>query len=295
MTAGDAVFDFSRAPFRLSPEADPRQVAEEMIACFRAAAGLPQKVSQCFRATIRVAGFDAQDPLATAGGRIAADIDTGTGAGEVNPYHNRQHFCEVLLSALCLSRLAALAPREQAQLLLAALVHDFHHDGRGNKDVPFRLEKLAIAAAQPYLQAAGVTEDERARIAAIVMATEVSTGVPFGRQCYRYFFEGGNAPPAATGDLPKMLAQDARLALQAVLLTEADVLPSVGLTVDYAELSQENLSREWGRPLNAADKLFFLEHVFQDFVASRFFSPNFENIKRAMAQHPSVRDGNGHA
>lgn len=295
MTAEDAAFDFSRAPFRLSPGADPRQVAEEMIVCFRAAAGLPQKVSRCFRATIRVAGLDAQDPLVVAGEDIAADIDAGTGAGEGNPYHNRQHFCEVLLSALCLSLMVALTSREQAQLLLAALVHDFHHDGRGNKEALFRLEKLAIAAAQPYLQAAGVTEDERARITAIVMATEVSTGVPFSRQCYRYFFEGGNAPPAATGDLPRMLAQDARLALQAVLLTEADVLPSVGLTVDYAELSQENLSREWGRPLDAADKLFFLESVFQDFVAGRFFSPNLENIKCAMARHPSVRDGNGRA
>lgn len=266
-----------------------------MIACFRVAAGLPQKVSRCFRATIRVTGLDAQDPLAIAGGRIAADIDTGMGAGEVNPYHNRQHFCEVLLSALYLSQLAALAPREQAQLLLAALVHDFHHDGRGNKGAPFRLEKLAIAAAQPYLQAAGVAEDERVKLAAVVMATEVSSGVPFSRQCYRYFFEGGTAPPAAAGELPKMLAQDARLALQAVLLTEADVLPSVGLTVDYAELSQENLSREWGRPLNAADKLFFLEHVFQDFVVGSFFSPNLENIKREMARHSSVRDGNGRA
>jgi hypothetical protein len=295
MTAGDTTFDFSRAPFRLCPGADPQRVAVEMIACFRVAASLPQQMMQCYRAAVRVTGLDVHDPLVIAGEGIAADIDAGTGAGEGNPYHNCQHFCEVLLSALYLSLLAALAPREQAQLLLAALVHDFHHDGRGNKDAPFRLEKLAIAAARPYLQAAGVTEDERARIAAIVMATEISVGVPFGRQCYRYFFEGGNSPPANAGDLPKMLAQDARLALQAVLLTEADVLPSVGLTVDYAELTQENLSREWGRSLNAADKLFFLENVFQDFVVGRFFSPNLEKIKRAMARHPSLRDGNDRA
>jgi hypothetical protein len=51
------------------------------------------------------------------------------------------------------------------------------------------------------------------------------------------------------------------MALQAVLLTEADVLPSAGLTVAYGELSQLMLSQEWGRTLGPADKLCFLERA----------------------------------
>lgn len=73
------------------------------------------------------------------------------------------------------------------------------------------------------------------------------------------------------------------------MLTEADVLPSVGLTVEYGEVSQAKLSREWGRALGAADKLHFLERVFQEFTVSRFFAPKLEAMKRAMAGLAAVQ------
>ena len=284
-------FNRDRAPFRLRPGADAAEVARELVACFEAVAVVPDRVGQSFRAAMQAAGVDRRRPLYRAGEAIARDIDAGIGDGAANPYHNSQHFCEVLLSALCLALLAALPERERAALLVAALAHDFHHDGKTVQGMPYRLERASVEAALPYLKTAGVPEDDRARITALILATEVSQAVAFARACHRHFFDGGERPavPAAEPRLAP-LAADARLALQAVLLTEADVLPSVGLTVAYGELSQANLSREWGRELGPADKLFFLERVFGDFVAARFFSPNLARLKDAMRANARARE-----
>lgn len=279
----DSPFDLARAPFRVRDGAKPAEVAREMVVSFAAIAGLSDRTTRSFRTAMAVAGVGVEHVLYRAGDAIARDVDAGIGDGAGNPYHNSRHFCEVLLSALYLSLRGAVAPDEHARLLVAALAHDFHHDGKSDPGAPFRLERVAVEATMPYLAAAAVPEGECARIAALILATQVSTAVPFARRCYLHFF-GDDPRPRAPESEPRLalLATDARLALQAVLLTEADVLPSVGLTEAYAELSQLNLAREWGRDLGAADKLYFLEHVFGDFTVSRFFSPNVERLKQAL-------------
>ena len=262
--------------------AGARTVAGDIIACFQLVSGLPEKVTRCFHAAARIAGLPESDPLCVAGDRIARDMDAGVGSGGDNPYHNAQHFCEVVLSALYLSLLAGLAPRETTQLLVAALVHDFHHDGTTNANVPFRLERLAAEATAPYLEAAGVSPEERARIAAMVFATEVVVGTRFARKCHLHL-AGGRPRPSLRG-VPEPLAAlagDATLALQAVALGEADVLSSAGLTVEYGELQQENLARERKQPLGSTHKLRFLNQVFQEFTVGRFFSPNLHDLKTA--------------
>ncbi|MBF8295984.1 MAG: hypothetical protein HW389_2529 [Bacteroidetes bacterium] len=209
-------------------------------------------------------------------------MDAGVGAGGDNPYHNAQHFCEVLLNALYLSLLAGLAPREKTQLLVAALTHDFHHDGTTNANVPFRLERLSAEAAAPYLDAAGVSREERERITAMIFATEVSVGTRFARDCHLHLAGGGSSP--GLSGVPAQLATlagDARLALQAVVLGEADVLSSAGLTVQYGELQQDKLAEERKQPLGSAHKLHFLSQVFREFTVGRFFSPNLRDLKIA--------------
>lgn len=282
MAPASQPFDLSKPPFRVREEADARTVAEDIIACLRVVSGLPEKMTRCLRAAACVTGLPGDDPLCVAGERIARDVDTGVGAGGDNAYHNAQHFCEVLLSALYLSLLARLAPREQMQVLLAAMAHDFHHDGTSNANAPFRLERIAAEAAAPYLEAAGVSPDERARIAAMVYATEVETGTRFARECHLHFAGAGARPaPAGVPEPLAALAGDARLALQAVILGEADVLPSAGLTVQYGEQQQEKLAEEWKRPLGAEHKIRFLNEIFQEFTVGRFFSPNLRELKDA--------------
>jgi hypothetical protein len=281
-------FNVAGAPFRVREGAGPQDVASEIVATFDLVSGLPDKATQSLRAAMNAAGVSPGEPLYRAGVAIARDIDAGIGDGAGNPYHNSQHFCEVLLSALCLSQLSDLTKAEQAQLLVAALGHDFHHDGGTERRVPFQQEGVAVSAVTPYLQAAAVPADQQRRVAALILSTEISTGMPFANRCYRHFF-GGAARPETPRCEERLapLGSDPRLALQAVLLTEADVLPSVGLTVEYGERYQMKLSREWGRPLGPADKLHFLENVFGEFTASRFFSPNLERLKQAArAQEP---------
>jgi hypothetical protein len=287
--------DLSKPPFRV-PEGqdDAAAVAESFIACFKIVSALPDKVSTCVQAALDVAGLDLGDPLCVASQRIASDLDGGVGAGGANPYHNAQHFCEVVLSALYLSLLAGVAAKGKAELLAAALVHDFHHDGSTNANVPFRLERLSAEAAAPYLEAAGVPTDVQARIRAMIFSTEVSIGARFARECHLHFAASG--PRASLSGIPAELAplaDDAGLALQAVIVGEADVLSSAGLTVQYGELQQEKLAEEWKKPLGADHKVWFLNQVFQDFTVGHFFAPNLRALKRA-AQERAERERGRH-
>ena len=280
---GNPAFDFAHAPFHLSAGAEPYQVAEEMAACFEVVSGLSGRMTRCVHAAMFSIGLADDAPLARAAATLATEIDAGVGDGRANPYHNSQHFCEAVLSALYLSALAAMPPLTRARMVAAALAHDFHHDGRNSIGAPFRLERLAAQASQPYFDDAGVDDDEKERIVTLVLATETTLGVPFSRKCYDHFF-GGAAKPEVPAAEPRLaiLAQDATMAEQAVMLSESDLLASVGLTVFYGELTQANLAKEWGRPMTAVDKLFFLECIFGDFKVGRFFSPNVERLKEAM-------------
>lgn len=292
MDTPHATLDLSKPPFCVPDGEDARTVAEHFIDCFRVVATLRDRVHTCLAAAVEVAGLAKDDPLCLAGERIARDMDAGIGSGGDNPYHNAQHFCEVLLSALYLSLLAGTAPRSRMQLLIAALVHDFHHDGTTNRSAPFRLERLSAAATLPYLEAAGVPAAERTRITAMILATEVAIGTRFARDCYLHFAEAAPAPSiAGIPDPLAELAGDADLALQAVIVGEADVLSSAGLTVQYGELQQDKLAEEWKQPLGADHKLRFLNQVIQDFTVGRFFSPNLRELRNAAQDRASREPG----
>ena len=259
--AGSPFPDLSRAPFVVLPGASPETVANEIVACIQAVEGLARRTCRVFEAVAASVGMDPLDPLAVAGARIAADLDAGVAGQARNAYHNSRHICEVLLCSLFLAKHAGLRQPQQARIAVAALVHDLHHDGTTNAGQPFRLERLAMDAAQPRLAEAGVAHAEIARIAALVLATEVSIGGPYASRCLRHFDQGGPAPPALPDADPLgLLATDRGLAFQAVLLAEADLLPSVGLTFDHAMQCQERLSREDRRiAATPAAKLAFLD------------------------------------
>jgi hypothetical protein len=282
--------DLSKPPFKVIEGEDARAVANDLIACFQVISRLPEKVGTCVRAAFESAAVAPDEPLRIASCRIADDMDAGVGAGGANAYHNAQHFCEVLLNALYLSLLAKVHTQGKAEILVAALVHDFHHDGTKNMSATFRLESLSAQATAPYLEAAGVSPQVCARIAAMVFATEVTKGTRFARDCHLHFATGAALPPASGLPAPlALVGTDASLALEAVIVGEADVLSSAGLTVQYGELQQERLAEEWKQPLGAEHKLRFLNQVFQDFTVGRFFSPNLRDLKSA-AQDRAARE-----
>lgn len=274
--------DLSRAPFVVLSGASPETVANEIVACLAAIETLERRTCRVFEAVAANVGMSPRDPLAVAGARIAADLDAGLTGQASNAYHNSRHICEVLLCSLFLAKHAGLAGPQQARIAVAALVHDLHHDGTTNAGQPFRLERLAMDAARPCLAAAGVAQAEITRIAALVLATEVTIGGPYARRCFRHFHQGGPAPAAAPGADPLgLLATDPDLAFQAVLLAEADLLPSVALTFDHAMQCQERLSREDRRiAATPVQKLAFLDrHRQEGLLVARFFEPNLEGLQ----------------
>jgi hypothetical protein len=300
-----------RAPFQLRADLDAAAVADDIVESFAWFAVQACPLGATFEAVMAVIGIDADDPLCRAGYAaietiVAAGATVGNGhaagvtcspgaetrAEAGNAYHNAAHFCEVMLNSLYLGMLAPLERRERAQVAVAALLHDFQHDGGGNGARPFRLELQAAAAGDAYLADAGVGQVERERVRILILSTELSKGVPLARACHAKHFcdssqhrpgsrAGEVRPPAtwAQADLSPLL-DDARLALQAVVLAESDLLSSSGLTVAHADLTQARLAQECGMNLGARDKLEFLDRVVGEFIVAGFFTPNLRRIRQ---------------
>lgn len=274
--------DISRPPFAVVGGLDPQRVADEIVSCFERIAARPDKVRAAFTLATSSAGADEGHPLHRAGVAIASDVDRGVGAGVAHGYHNARHFLEVVLSANYLACVARLGRERRLRVLTAALIHDFHHDGSRSGEAPFRLEELSASSAAPYLRAAGVHPALGEEVHALVLATEPRAGVPYARACLDRHAGRDVALPAAP--VPERLERhlrDPELALEAVLLAEADVLPSLGFTVGHGEMVQDWLAAEWGVTLGAAEKLAFIERVAPSIEIAAFFAPNIERLRQA--------------
>jgi hypothetical protein len=278
-------FKLNKPPFSLQPQEPADQVAAEFIAAFALTENLDAPVTRTYEAILQAIGASAENPLAIAGKNLGRDIDSGIGAGLGNGYHTRPHFCEVMLSACFLSLLEALETDTQLMVIFAAMAHDFHHDGTMNGPTPFRLERLAFSEALPYLRSAGVGEDTQQEIGALILSTDVLHGTPVARASAAYHHGMGHPPdiPPAAPELA-LLLDSPGLTRMALLICEADILPSVGLTVDHALHVQACLAREWGKPLKLEDKLQFIQKYFPGFIVGRFFQSNVERILCALQE-----------
>jgi hypothetical protein len=270
-------------PFCLPAGCEPAAAGAAIVASFHWFATAPTPLATAYGLAMQISGIGDDDPLHRAGMAAARDIDAGIGAGCANGYHNHRHFCEVVLCALFLAQLAQLAQREQALVVLAALLHDFHHDGRPNGQA-FRLERRSLAAARPYLQEAGVDVAEQVALATLVLATDSAYGVPMARCCHGW--HSGDPMPPPAPPLPQLagLVLLPRLALMATLLTEADVLPSVALTAAHADVTTARLESEWGTTLGPHSKVKFIDRYIGEFQVAQFFLPNLREVRRISLQ-----------
>jgi hypothetical protein len=278
--------EFELPPFAILEALGPAQVAEAMVASFARLGARPDRLGNAHALALRSIGMAPTEPLALAGQAVARDIDDGVGAGVASGYHNPQHFLEVMLSALYLARLARLDARRSARVVTAGLIHDFHHDGSRGSSAPFRLELLAWQKAAPYLRHAMVDAGVCDGLEALVLATEPRAGAPYARACWMH--HRGAGPAAQRGaSLPRQierLAADGELAADAVLLAEADVLPSIGLTLSHANTLQARLAAEWGTTFGHEDKLQFIDRMVGDTVVSQFFIPNVQRLRHSYAR-----------
>lgn len=253
--------------------------AKSIVEYFAYCAGLPSPLLDTYRMLMERCSIQADDPIHIAGTFIATDIDFNIGAGDQNAYHNDQHLCEVLICTLAIGQTTELTKREQALVHLAALIHDFHHDGQPNR-VPFRLEKIAVNSAEPYFEKASMAEEERQIVSALVLATEFCEGTLFARHCFEFHFEEGIDPKLITSQNElNLLKNYSRIALQALTLIEADILPSIGLTINHAAMVSKRLEKEWGVELTPQDKTDFINSAIKTLKVAQFYLPNMVAVR----------------
>ena len=168
-----------------------------------------------------------------------------------NAFHNTHHFREVLLITI---RLCALwndiandaddrfFAADILLLVTAAAIHDFTHDGKTNirdgKHTPSYLEKRAVLEASPFLKAAGISDSDLALVEHLVIATDVSVdenGQSPAKSVQTYARKHMNG--AITSDeTVSPYQKNPKLCLMALILTEADIAPSTGLSYDFSKI-----------------------------------------------------------
>ncbi|MAS87350.1 MAG: hypothetical protein CMH30_05165 [Micavibrio sp.] len=214
------------------------------------------------------------------------------------PYHNNDHFKNVFVSATFLSKIHQLhegvvfKTDNLALLFITAFIHDFEHTGVGNTVdgvyVPYYLEKKSYLAAAPYFLS--LTSDELEVIYAFLMATDVSprkSGMSAAFQVRQIFREGAlkeTKVSFAMDDELMIFSKDIELCFLAIVLQEADILPSAAFSYDSLSTFSQKLKEETDRDFTSPKaKLFFIDHILgKGFVApatAKLFNDKIKNIR----------------
>lgn len=228
------------------------------------------------------------------------------GEVEHNPsYHNNMHFKKVLLSAVRLivehneiykGTNRIFNARDAAMIMIASCIHDLGHDGMGNTIYgvfyPGRLEERSFDLAKPYLLLCGLSEEkDLEELHLMLRCTEVTplrdprNPMNQMKAAYRYHFLNDESPLSALKleDKFKVLEKDKHLVTKALILHEADIATSAGLTYEVAKhetsLFMEEITESWARPSHI---LGFLTQIcnrqFITDAGQRLFGANSSRI-----------------
>lgn len=240
--------------------------------------------------------MDAAHPLADP---LRMAIALG-GAISGLPFHSHHHVREVACLAVLLGlaqhRVAPFADETTAlaELFIAACVHDFAHDGQGNrrhdKHTPMRLERRAIDKSEPYMKAAGIPDASWRRITAMVLATDVSKGSSDGvspAEWLRAAVAGKSSGGCPDALLP--LFADRETATLAALLEDADLGTSAGMPYDHARRMTALIADETKVLSPTPQTLIgFIEHICHDSyitpAANAVFGDNMKTIREMAAR-----------
>lgn len=255
------------------------RVAAELLVLFDHVATRPDKLqwvhSELTAALAADAALDAA--LESACAAVAAAVDAQPASYDRHGYHNRQHFCEVALTAYGLCLLERLDVPSTQLVLLAALVHDVVHAGCPQPG--FVQERASVESMRPLLERAGLEARLLQQLMALVLATDPAAGTAFvSAVC-----SGAGLPvPAGAPELAALVG-DPGLARLARIVCEADVLPSIGLDAEHALRVQQRLAREWRRPLDMNDKLAFMDAVLSQGYVGAAFLPCVRATRAALS------------
>ncbi len=261
----------------------PESLAAELLGLFERVAQVPDKLQWVHRYICADLGEPLDAPLQRACEAVAASVDGEPAVFDRHGYHNRQHFCEVALTAYSLCQIHRLRAATTQFVVLAALIHDVVYEGGWHR--PFAHERASVDRMRPLLAAAGLSAAQIDQLMVLVLATDLASGTPFMAAACAAHARSAAAVLTAPAGAPELmrLLDDAALAQLARLLCEADVLPSLGLDAGYAMRVQERLSREWRRPLSANDKVAFIDMVLAQGYIGEFYLPCVQATRAALA------------
>lgn len=233
------------------------------------------------------------------------------------PYHNNLHFRKVLLHVIRMIMVHnndifkgtthQLSQKDITKLIVGACIHDIGHEGKGNfisHKYHFAMtEQRSFFYAYPYLRASGLDDEILSDIKVMLMTTDVSpVGDPLSpvnqlRAIYEDHFgmdEERESEDAVSEEL-LVLVNDHHLCFLCVMLQEADIMNSAGVSYDVTRLESIAISQEMGL-LHALpeDTMLFLETICRGRLlsdAARFLAEeNLEQISRRVLK--DFRNGN---
>ena len=184
-------------------------------------------------------------------------------------YHGNEHFRKVLFHAVRLmathNRLFAkedpariLGSEQITVLLCAACIHDLGHEGGDNlRDgvyTPGQMEQRAVDIARPYYDYFGLDRDRIGEIETMVFCTDITFFAGDNSPCirmkkiYKHIFWGDDSEDVSMMMMGKLrrYEDNPRLVLMAMMLHEADVGTSAGLSYEHTVKETINIIEERG-------------------------------------------------
>ena len=221
------------------------------------------------------------------------------------PYHDNMHFKKVLLNLIVLvmthndiyaGSSRAFNADEVCTLLSAACIHDLGHDGKGNVvkgvHIQGRMERYSFELAKPYFQAVGMrNESVLNALCVMLLSTDVSPlddpGNPMHQMkaAYRFHYLGekGRTHSLNLVEDLDILEKDGKLTTMCLILHEADIATSAGLTYDITKyetsLLREEFCGDQGKPSHAID--FFKQICNRRFLSDagqKLYAANMARI-----------------
>lgn len=170
-------------------------------------------------------------------------------------YHGNEHYRKVLFHTIRLMAThndmfpdddLTLTDQDKALFLTASSLHDLGHEGGDNvRDgvyTPGYLEQKSCDYARPYLEAVGLDYESYGTIETMVFCTDITFFAGENSPCirmkkiYDYYFNGiGDDDEVAMMMMGKLrrFEDNKKLALMAMMLHEADVACSAGMSYEW--------------------------------------------------------------
>lgn len=287
-----------QAAFLRQSDIEPKSYTAQTIDLFRYWHLKDRRASLCAISIFAIEYFELEkDELhvrAILTAAILAEVENDL------PYHSNMHFRKVLVHTIGLiavhNRIFAdtaktLTTKEISLILIAAIIHDLGHDGHNNSINGVhhmgRMERRSFELAVPFIQKTGLEQSEIDAVSVMLLTTDVSpidsdTGANSQlRKVYRKH-HGEDVELALHGDL-KALEDDERLTLIAMLLHEADIATSAGLSYEVTKFETGLFAREIGKESAHPHLVIdFLEKVCErrmlSHAAQKLFAANMARV-----------------